>query len=121
MRKYRALKVLKFVVFVAVALFVFGFVTMHLWNWLMPAVFGLRAITWAQALGLLVLSKLLFWGLGRGRHGCGGRHGWKREMKERWEQMSPEDRERVRAGLGGRWGCGFGPWRERESDGTPVE
>lgn len=31
-----------------------------LWNWLMPIIFGLKAITWLQALGLSVLSGLLF-------------------------------------------------------------
>lgn len=31
-----------------------------LWNWLMPSIFGLKTITWIQALGLAVLSRLLF-------------------------------------------------------------
>lgn len=31
-----------------------------LWNWLMPAIFGLPAITWPQAWGLLVLCGFLF-------------------------------------------------------------
>ena len=30
---------------------VFGFVTMHLWNWLMPALFGLQAITFGRRWG----------------------------------------------------------------------
>ena len=46
---------------------VFGFVTMHLWNWLMPAIFGLKTITFLQALGLLVLGKILFGGFHRQR------------------------------------------------------
>jgi hypothetical protein len=90
---------------VCVAVLAFGFVTMHLWNWLMPAAFGLKAITFAQALGLLVLSKILFGGFHR--HG-GRRPGWGRHMRERWEQMSPEERERFRAGMRGRRGCGWG-------------
>jgi hypothetical protein len=106
MRGFRFFKVLKIVAIVAVALVVFGFVTMYLWNWLMPPIFGLHAITFVQALGLLVLSKILFGGFGRGR-GCGGRRGWRRHMEERWAQMSPEERERFRAGMKGRWGCGF--------------
>ena len=77
MRGNRFLRVLKIVVIVAVAITVFSFVTMHLWNWLMPAVFGLRTITWAQALGLLVLGKILFGGFHRHGGGCRGR-GWKR-------------------------------------------
>lgn len=31
-----------------------------LWNWLMPELFGLKTITWLQALGLSVLSGCLF-------------------------------------------------------------
>lgn len=31
-----------------------------LWNWLMPAIFGLKSISFLQALGLCVLSGLLF-------------------------------------------------------------
>jgi hypothetical protein len=38
----------------------FGFPVMWLWNWLMPSIFGLRAITFWQAVGLLILSHVLF-------------------------------------------------------------
>jgi hypothetical protein len=125
MRRHGPLHGLKVVVIVIAAVTLISLGTMHLWNWLMPAVFGLRAITWAQALGLLVLSKILFGGLGRGgfgrgRYGGGG-HRWKQEMRERWGEMSPEERERLRVGLKGRWGCWPGPGREDGSEGTPVE
>ena len=108
MRRNRGLHVLKVLVIVTAAITVFSWVTMHLWNWLMPAVFGLHAITWVQALGLLLLCKILFGGFHR-HGGCGGRRGWKRHMEERWAQMTPEERERFRAGMKGRWRCGFGP------------
>ena len=45
---------------VAAFIFVGGFAVMSLWNWLIPSIFGLATITWLQALGLLVLSKILF-------------------------------------------------------------
>ena len=102
MQVWKVLKVLKVVVLVAVVCVVAGFVVMRLWNWLMPEIFGLRAISFAQALGLLILSKILLGGLHR--HAGGGR-GWKRHMEERWGKMSPEERERMRAGMKGRWGC----------------
>jgi hypothetical protein len=106
MKNYRALKGLKIVVFVMVALFVFGFVTMHLWNWLMPAIFHLTRIGFLQALGLVVLGKILFGGFHR--H-SGGHRGWKRHMEQRWAEMSPEERERFRSGIrGGRW-CSVPP------------
>jgi len=34
--------------------------TMWLWNWLMPAIFGLGKITFWQALGLNMLCSILF-------------------------------------------------------------
>lgn len=101
MKTHRVLRVLKVLVIVLVAVTVFSFVTMWLWNWLMPAIFGLHAISYWQALGLLVLSKILFGGF-RGRPGF-GMH-WRQRLMERWEQMTPEEREKFRAGLRG--GCG---------------
>lgn len=110
----RALKVVKIVTLVIVIAVVAGFVVMHLWNWLMPAVFGLKTITFAQAIGLLLLSKILLGGFHKHGHrggrcgGMGGRGGWKRHMEERWSQMSDEEREKFRAGMRGRgrWDCG---------------
>jgi len=98
-------KALKILVIVTVAIGVFGLVVMNLWNWLMPPLFAMPVITFWQAVGLLVLSKILFGGFG-------GRHGppqwlWRRRMMERWEQMTPEERERFRQGLksGGPFGA----------------
>lgn len=116
MKSYRALKALKIVVFVAVALLAFGYVTMHLWNWLMPSIFSLRPITFVQALGLVILSKILFGGFHRHGGYGGGRRGWKRQMEQRWAEMSPEERERFRAGMRGRRGCGMPPWKQADAD-----
>jgi hypothetical protein len=91
-------RVLKIVLFAALAVPLFGFVVMWLWNWLMPALFGLHAIGFWQALGLLVLSKILFSGF-RGRPGSPG--DWRMRLIRRWEQMTPEEREKFRAGLPG--------------------
>src|SRR5579862_5614130 len=77
---------LAFVMFVFVAIPLFGYVTMQLWNWLMPALFGLHLITFWQALGLIVLTRILFGGFKWGR-GMRGRWG------NRWEKMTPEQRE----------------------------
>jgi hypothetical protein len=93
----RILRVLKFVLFAVLFMAVFGFVVKALWNWLMPPLFGLHLITYWQALGILLLSKLLFGGF-RGHHGL-GRWGWRRRMMERWEKMTPEEREKFRQGM----------------------
>lgn len=70
-------------------IFVFGFFVMWLWNWLMPDIFGLPAITYWQAWGLLLLGHLLFGGAGHeSRHehrhsGVGGQDGgFKTRVKE---------------------------------------
>jgi hypothetical protein len=101
MKGRRILRGLKILLIVVVAATVFSFLVMELWNHLMPSVFNLHAITFWQALGLLVLSKILFGGF-RGRPGF-GMH-WRQRMMERWDQMTPEEREKFRAGLRG--GCG---------------
>jgi chromate transport protein ChrA len=91
----------KIAVFVLLAAAVLSFVIMSLWNWLMPALFALHPISFWQALGLLLLSKILFGGF-RGRHG--GRMHWRGRMAERWEKMTPEEREKFREGMRGRCG-----------------
>ncbi len=80
----------------AVAVAVFGLVVMSLWNWLMPAILGLKAISYWQAMGLLVLSRILLGGFHRHHH-PGFRH--RKHVFERWEKMTPEERERFRQGF----------------------
>jgi hypothetical protein len=99
MRENRIVRVLKIALLVVVGVAVFSLVVMSLWNWLTPALFGWHRISFWQALGLLVLSKILLGGF-RGRPGM---H-WRRRMMERWEQMTSEEREKFRQGLEVRWG-----------------
>ena len=74
-------KFLKFALFTLLFIAVYGVALWVLWNWLMPALFGLPAISFWQALGLLLLSRILFGGfLGRWR-GSGG-HGRMRMMEK---------------------------------------
>ena len=89
------------VLFVPLFIALFGFFVMHLWNWLMPALFGWHLITFWQAVGILVLSKILFGGF-RGRHG--GHMHWRHRMKERWGHMTPEEREKLRHTIRESWG-----------------
>jgi hypothetical protein len=66
---------------------------MLLWNSLVPELFRGPRLEYWQALGLLLLSRILFGGLrGRGWHG----HWRQRMWRERWENMTPEERERLR-------------------------
>ena len=52
--------VLKTVATILVTIVILCWPTMALWNWLMPVLFGLPTITFAQAAGLLGLCYLLF-------------------------------------------------------------
>jgi hypothetical protein len=76
----------------------FGQAVLQLWNLLMPDIFGLRPITFWQAVGLLALSWILFGGLGMFRVRRPSAH-WRHRISERLEQMPPEERERFREGL----------------------
>ena len=101
MRGRQFLRILKFTIFAVLFLAALTFVVMRLWNWLLPSLFGWHAITYWQAMGLLILSKILFSGFrgGPGRHWY-----WRRRMMERWEQMTPEERDKFRQGVRGHCG-----------------
>lgn len=92
------LAILGMLLFIAIG----GEVVKLLWNWLLPPLFGWRQITFWQAVGILALARILFGGL----HGS-PRSSFRRRMAERWEKMTPEERERFRQGVSGR--CGVGP------------
>jgi hypothetical protein len=94
------LAILGMVLFVAVG----GKIVMDLWNWLLPPLFGWHVITFWQALGILVLCRVLLGG--HGWRGC-GRSNFRRRMQERFGHMTPEKREQFRQGMRER--CAFGP------------
>jgi len=92
---YRVQKGIKILLFVVVMATVLGYVVKGLWNALMPALFGCHHLSFWQALGLLILAKILFGGF----HRHAGHPGWRGRMKARWEHMSPEEREKFRQGM----------------------
>ena len=96
-RTFWIAKGLKFIVLFALFGVILGYAVMLLWNWLIPSIFNAQTITFWQALGMLILAKILF-GLGRG--GWQGWHQrqyyWKEKMEERLKNMTPEERERFR-------------------------
>ncbi len=72
-------------VMVPAFLALFGAVTMWLWNWLMPVIFKLPRIGFWQAIGILILSHILFRG---GRVGHAGRSRWRRaRLRERMREQ----------------------------------
>jgi hypothetical protein len=121
MKKYKFRKIIMIACFACIALVAFGFIVMGLWNAILPAVLGVKAITFIQALGILLLSKILFGGGPRGgRCGGGPRGMWQMKMREKFQNMTPEEREKIRATwknrCGGRgWGMG-----EEEKDSKDI-
>lgn len=112
--KMKVFKGIKIMFGIAFFVTLFGFGTMHLWNWLVPELFHGPVINFCQTIGLIVLSKILFGGMkggGWGRKGhCGNnkRQYWKERMQERFEAMSPEEKEKFRNKCGGKF------WSEKE-------
>lgn len=67
------------------------YLTMVLWNWLMPQIFRLPEIGFWQAAGLLVLGRFIFGGF---HH----KHCWREnhlsyEMRKKIRTMTPEERK----------------------------
>ena len=101
------LAIVGMVIFVAIG----GAIVLLLWNWLLPPLFGWPQVTFWQALGLLALCRILFGGFAG--HGVARSSVRRRvfdrvadRMAERWEKMTPEERERFRQGTRDCWGSG---------------
>jgi hypothetical protein len=75
-------RIIKGVIFVALASLIMGLFVMLLWNALVPMLFHGPIIDYWQAAGLFLLSRLLMGHVGGGCH-KGGRH-WR---NKKWEYM----------------------------------
>jgi hypothetical protein len=94
MKKLRFVRLIGIALLALLAIGLFGLIVMWLWNALLPPLFGWKLIGFWQAMGLLVLARILFGGFGRGGH----RH-WRSRMRERCARMTPEEREKFRAAM----------------------
>ncbi|GAB3640606.1 hypothetical protein [Spirosoma arcticum] len=138
MKRFWIRRGLRFLVFALLFVGLAGLAVMTLWNALLPAILGVSAINFWQALGMLVLSRILFGGVGRGGWGRGGygpshrrtgRAEWKQKMTARWQNMTPEQREQMKqqwrdkcgGGRRGRDQRGRGPQPEQPNSGEPTE
>jgi hypothetical protein len=109
MRRFWLAKACKFAVLIVLMIAAVSWAVMSLWNWLLPALFQAPHISFVQTVGLLLLCRLLLGHpFGRGcpghRWGRGGRH-WREHMRERWEQLSEEERAKLREQMCRRWRC----------------
>lgn len=95
-KKFLPIKMLGMAAMVVLFVGIAGAVVMFLWNAIIPEVTGWKPLTYWQAIGLLILFKILFGGISRGS----GRHQrrrsrWK-EMRNKWKGMNPEERKEMK-------------------------
>lgn len=100
MKKHRGFRIVAMVFIGTAILALITLAVMFLWNWLIPAIFvGGPEITYWQALGLMVLSKILFGGFkphhppsfSKDRNGT-----WKDKFREHWNCMDEKKKEKIR-------------------------
>lgn len=119
------LKCIGWAILFALFAFALAWVTMLLWNWLVPSLFGGPVIGYFEAAGLMILGRLLVGGFhrGGGHHRCKHHHHgyWKQRWEEKMANMSPEEREKFKMGMSK---CGWGGrgWNDCEDEtGTSVQ
>ena len=97
-------------------LFLVSFAVMHLWNYTLPALFGVKAINLWQSMALFFLCKLLF-GFGGGGPRRGGPQWSKRAMRRKFAQMDVADKARFNAYMQRDW-CRWESWGEPVNTGA---
>lgn len=89
------------VILAAAGVLLLTYIVMYLWNAILPDLIHVGRLGYWQALGLLVLCKILFGGFKM--NGGGGPYRGRR-WKEKFENMSPEEKEEFKQRLKERWG-----------------
>ena len=84
MKNLRFLKYVGFGILGIGFIFLAIFVTMSLWNWLIPALFHGPAINFWQTAGLFLLSKILLTGIAPGGHSRKYRRDWHHRYNEKY-------------------------------------
>lgn len=70
-----------------------------LWNAVLSPVLGIRTVTYAQAVGLLILCRILFGSFHFGQRGRPGGMRPGNPLREKWMNMTPEEREQFKLKL----------------------
>lgn len=101
----KGVKFLMCVVFGVLFIILFTYITQQLWNWLVPQLFSGPLISFWQAMGLLVLSKIIFSGFGGGKcNQCQNhRNPWKEKMREKFSHMTTEERVAFKEKMREKW------------------
>jgi len=116
MKRFRIVKVLGILLIICVVFSVLSFVVMQLWNNVLAVVLHIGLVTFWQAAGILLLSKILFGFGGKGRgwgrhHHNPEAHEWRKKMIGKWKDMTPEERQKFKQDFRSRcrsgWRGGF--------------
>jgi Ca2+/H+ antiporter, TMEM165/GDT1 family len=107
-KRFNERRFLLFLLIGVAAVVLFSGAVMLLWNNILAGVLKISTITFWQALGILVLSKILFGGFRGGWRG--NRHRWGHGMREKWAAMTPEERVKFKE----QWQKRCGPWWKEE-------
>jgi hypothetical protein len=95
--KFWIKKIIGFIICFLMIAALLSWVVMSLWNCVLVAVLGVSVISFWQAAGILLLSKILFGGFqksgGWGRH---NREEWREKWAQKMQHMSPEEREKIK-------------------------
>ena len=99
-KKHRVFKILAMIMIGAAIVALVAFVVMTLWNWLIPSIFiNGPEITYWQALGIMVLSKILFGGFKHHRPPTcftDKTESWKQKFREKWNCMDEDRKTKIR-------------------------
>jgi hypothetical protein len=98
----KAIRIVKFVSIGVVVVAALGWVTMLLWNWLVPELFNGPTVSFWQMLGLIALAKILFTGLGS-RQRWHGTHHWKHRFYQKFSSMTPDEQQAFKARMKEKW------------------
>ena len=86
-------------VLMVVAFLALVYIFMYIWNRTIPAVFGLKEIDYWQALGLLVISRIMIGGFGFRWANAGKQKFWRERVKMKMQHMSPDERDEFKRKL----------------------
>ncbi|NCI48761.1 DUF3106 domain-containing protein [Sediminibacterium roseum] len=108
--KFWIKKIIGFILCFLLIAALLSWIVMSLWNCVLVAVLGVSVISFWQAAGILLLSKILFGGFHKSGH-WGRKREWREKWAEKMKNMSPEEREKIKQ----EWRNRCNMWGKKES------
>ncbi len=104
MKTHYGFKIGKFVLLGIAAITIFTFIVMLLWNWLIPIIFNGPVVTFWQAAGLLLLSKIIFSGIWKDHKPFDDKRSiWRKKFEEKLNNISEEEMEKFKSKFHSKW------------------